>query len=288
MGPFVFTLNALSQPYTSPIIAQGGLAGNSPYDVCSDLTPGSLDAKIGVMKWSEPPCSFSTVRIDRMVAAGSIASIIVDLDNLSGSFSGSSSQVNGSISETDGDILIAALESNPGIILTIIDLPVNTQKFNNITRSNEITFDDIDSNFVIPNENLNSLLWKAGDEILYDNNGGINIPGLVNGQVYYAIVYTDGFSERALVKDNNVTNCSVSGYQDDKKTYTSSAWLSNTGYSNGPNGKNNYQINWSCKAPVAKGDLSCYPKPKYYTENISISPCNCGHKNKSQKSHKKK
>ena len=126
---------------------------------------------------------------------------------------------------------------------------------------------------------LNTLGWQSGDVIVYNPNGGTEINELNNGQSYFLIVYVPGFSERGLIKANDVSNNRVSGFQDDKVPCTSSAWLSNTAFCNGENGKHNYEINWGSAKhkPVATGNLSKYPEPKSYIENVSIScgPCDC-------------
>lgn len=185
----------------------------------------------------------------------------------------------------------------PPQFLTLTDpLPAATplQTFSNVTRGSSINISPVASvalpgtnipspgiftlyDMIFPEEDLNVLGWKAGDRILYNSNGGSNINGLVSGSTYYLVVYVPGYSERGVVQNNTVSNCSLSGFQDDKVPCTSSVWLSNTAYCNGTEGKYNYEINWGCNKPVAKGTLSCYPKPKYHTENISIScgKCDC-------------
>jgi hypothetical protein len=97
--------------------------------------------------------------------------------------------------------------------------------------------------FILPNNaDITKLGWQPGDKIVYNANGGGNIANLVSGTTYYAIVYIPGYSERGLIKDNNVTNCTLSGYQDDRPNCTSSAWLSNTAFCNGPKGSQQLKI----------------------------------------------
>jgi hypothetical protein len=169
------------------------------------------------------------------------------------------------------------------INLTTVPAASPSQTFTNLTRNNSVSISpsattiNVTQNLILPIDDITTLGWQPGDEIIYNSNGGTDIGGLVSGTVYYLIVYIPGFSERGLIKENNVTNNLVSGYQDDKTPCTSSVWLSNTAYCNGVDGKANYIINWGGKPPVAKGSLSCYPQPKTYIENVSIScgQCDC-------------
>jgi hypothetical protein len=120
---------------------------------------------------------------------------------------------------------------------------------------------------------LTALGWQPGDQITYDcGSGGTAIGGLTCGATYYAIVYIPGYSEKALVKANDVSNCALSGFQDDRCP-TTSVWLSNTAFCNGPTGSENYIIDWKGEPNIAKGSDKRYPKPRYYTQNISITCC---------------
>ncbi len=199
------------------------------------------------------------------------------------------------------------------IVLTSIPPPTPLQTFKNLSNGTSVTispsvkndtFDNGTIELVSPPPlpgnpggeqsfiwpvgfDLTALGWKPGDRIRYDCNGGQPIGGLVCGNLYYAVVYSPGFVERGLVKDNNVTNCSITGYEDDKKPCTSSLWISNIAYCNGAVGseKENYAINWGGKPNISQGNLSCYPGPKVVTRNISVS---CGHCDCAKKPHNKK
>lgn len=190
------------------------------------------------------------------------------------------------------DSLSDAQSVPPVFVDLVAPLPAAAplQTFTNLTRGNSISIApsastvNLARNYIISTADLNTLGWQLGDLIEYSNNGGGNIDNLVTGTTYYLIVYVPGFSERGLIKENNVSNCSVSGFQDDKTPCTSSVWLSNMAFCNGDQGKNNYEIHFGRKAPVATGNLSCYPEPKTYTQNISITcgKCDCP-KNKRHK-----
>ncbi len=169
--------------------------------------------------------------------------------------------------------------------------------FTNITRGNSITLSGsilvglfgFDKSFLLTQSDLTKLCWQSGDKLLYNSNGNPDIAPLVNGQTYFAIVYSPGFAENGLIQDNSVTNCTVSGFQDDKTPCTSSLWLGNTAYCNGgANSDNNYSINWSGKKPITKGNLTCYPKvSKFANPNISVTcgKCNCKKPDRCNKKH---
>lgn len=281
LGPFPLRKTSNSPLLVSQIIAEG--EASNPINACSALT-NNLSNKIGFLQWSVPSCSGSGTRVNRLFAAGAVAAIIIDTPTSSGNFAGSATSFNASINFTDGNNIlnaIAAQDPNDPVILTITIIPSNTQLFTNLVKNNVASFDanDIDNvrDFIFPNEDLNILNWQTGEPIVYNNNGGTDLLGLTGGTTYYVIVYRPGFSERGLIKNNNVSNCSVSGFQDDKTPCTSSVWLSNTAFCNGEKGKHNYEIHWGGRKPVATGNLSCYPKPKTYIENVSITcgPCDC-------------
>jgi hypothetical protein len=186
-------------------------------------------------------------------------------------------------------------------VLTSIPPPSPLQTFTNLTTGTQVTIAPSARNASNPdgtieltkNPNPNSetsliwptgfdltgLNWKPGDQIRYDCNGGTAIGGLKCGTVYYLIVYSPGFVKRGLVQQNNVTNCSISGFQDDKVPHTSSVWISNVAYCNGTAGleNENYNIHWGGKSNISHGSSDCYPEPKVITRNISIScgPCDC-------------
>ncbi len=166
--------------------------------------------------------------------------------------------------------------------LTSIPASSPSQIFTNLTRGNSITIApstttiDLQREFILALVDLNTLGWQVGDQILYDANGGVNIGGLVSGTTYFLIVYIPGFSTRGVIDQNYVSNNLVSGYEDTSPR-TTSAWTSNKAFCNGVEGKANYVINWGKCAPVAKGNLTRYPCPKSYIENVSIScgDCDC-------------
>ncbi len=180
--------------------------------------------------------------------------------------------------------------------LTTVPAPSPLQTFKNVKRKNAVTISptqrtgsiagqtgtvDTQHSMIWPTVDLNSLGWKAGDPIVYNSNGGSNIDELVSGTTYYLIVYVPGFSDRGLIKNNDVTNCLLAGYEDTKTPCTSSAWLSNTSFCN----RTDYEINWGGKKPVATGNLSCYPKPESYIDNIAIECGSCDCPKKKDKKH---
>ncbi len=181
-----------------------------------------------------------------------------------------------------------ALAFPPVFVNLATPLPSSSplQIFTNVTKGNSVsiapsaTTIDTTHDFILPSNDLTALRWEAGDQIAYNCNGGNPIPNLTCGATYYLIVYKPGYTEKGLIKNNNVSNCSISGYQDDKTPCTNSAWVSNTAFCNGHKGRVNYKINWSGKEPVAKGSLSDYPVPKSYIENISIKCDDCCDRNK--------
>ena len=183
--------------------------------------------------------------------------------------------------------------------LTTVPATSPLQTFKNVTRKNNVTISpslrigtlsgqtgtvDTQHSMIWPTQDLNCLGWKSGDAIEYNNCGGSNIDNLVNGSTYYLIVYVPGYSEQGLIKNNDVSNCSLAGFEDTRTPSTSSVWLSNTAFCNGANGKNNYAIRWGGKAPVTKGNLNSYPRPKSYADNIAIE---CETADKTKKKHKK-
>lgn len=144
-----------------------------------------------------------------------------------------------------------------------------SQTFVNETRSNSVvtSADNVQpgTSFICSATDLNTLGWQPGDTIRYNNDGSGNISPLVSGTYYYAIVYRPGFSNNGLIKENEVDNCSISGYEDDAST-TTSAWINNTAFHCGIG----YDITFSGVRPVDSGTLSGYPTPgnKYYNLDL--------------------
>ncbi len=169
----------------------------------------------------------------------------------------------------------------PPVFIDLNTIPPSTplQTFVNSTQGNSVsiapdaTTVDVDFDFIYPTDDLTALGWQSGDTIFYDCNGGSPISNLVCGTTYYAIVYSPGFSEKGLIKNNEVDNCSISCYQDDLST-TSSAWVNNTAFNCGaiPTQFTNYDITFAGVRPVDAGTLVAYPVGgnKYY--NLSLVP----------------
>lgn len=155
------------------------------------------------------------------------------------------------------------------------DVPIipPNQTFTNTTRANNVTITssaviNLTRDTITSPVDLNTLLWQPGDSILYNNGGGSNIGGLVSGTTYFLIVYIPGFTERGVIKENTVSNCTLQGYQDTRTPSTSSAWINNTAVLNGTN----YAITWTGTPPIDTG-LVVGPYPvapnKYY--NLSLN-----------------
>lgn len=273
VGPFAAALADYSPPFVSASAV--GLLAN-PNNGCSAVT-NDLTGNIGIV--FRGSCNF-TNKTTNVEAAGAVGTIIVN-DQPTPIFAPGGTPVVGAfptvmISQADGNSLITALQNDPNIVVTIDVAP--PQSFNNTTQGNVATVTNVgEKSFIFSEDNLTTLGWQSGDAVVYNPELGVPIPGLVPGQTYYAIVYRDGFSTRGLIQSNSVANCSVSGFQDDQTPCTSSAWVSNTGFCNGPEGKKSYDIKWGCRPPVARGNLSCYPRPRYHTENVAIScgQCDC-------------
>jgi len=169
----------------------------------------------------------------------------------------------------------------PPVMINLTTIPSASplQKFFNLTRSNNIqispstTTVDIIGDFIKPTAPIPTN-WQTGDEIKYDSNGGNNILNLVNGTTYYVIVYRPGFTRRGLVQENQVTNCSVSGYQDNLVP-TGSAWINNVALLNSTpsTAETNYTITWASGIPqVDEGTLAAYPSDPNKYWNLSIVP----------------
>ncbi|MBS0635037.1 MAG: hypothetical protein JSR37_06210 [Verrucomicrobia bacterium] len=175
-----------------------------------------------------------------------------------------------------------------------IDAPVGLSQFESFeNKTRHVTVqvlvpDDVDSrhDFLFPtNADLTAQGWESGDRVVYKTDGGLTIPGLVNGGTYYAIVYSPGFTKRGLVQNNNVTNCLVAGYKDDRCP-TKSAWINNMALLNGtkPSHLANFAIKWPNKPQVDKGTLGEYPKHPNKNFNTSLIYAKKEHKHHSGKS----
>lgn len=190
--------------------------------------------------------------------------------------------------------------ANPPVFIPIGAPSVvsQVQTFTDLTQKNKVDVlvpDQVNTQhsfILLKTPNLTKLNWQSGDVLLYDNKGGTNITGLVSGQKYFAIVYRPGFTENGLVQNNNVSNCSISGYQDDRRP-TSSAWINNIALLNGtkPSHRANFAIKWPNKEPqVDEGTLGRYPKHPNKNFNLSLikdekKKTDCKHK-RSHASHK--
>ncbi len=276
---------------TAPISAQGEVVQpNPPGDACSTVT-NNLTGKIGIVIRSGA-CGSGTFVLNTEAAGSPIAAtLIIDNTGNPSNFGGSpaQTQVAVAISQADGNALLAALAVNPMLALTIDTLPSvdAVQTFSNLARGNFVVVTpseiDVVHDFILPTEDLTALGWQSGDPIFYDCNGFDAIPDLTCSTTYFAIVYRPGFSENGVIQNNEVDNCSISGYQDDRvlldgTPLTSSLWVNNTAFDNGtPNSAAaNYAIAWGLPpllVPVDAGSLSTmYPNPgnKYY--NLSMIP----------------
>lgn len=122
--------------------------------------------------------------------------------------------------------------------------------------------------------------WVTGNQIRYNHSvGDQNIANLIDGTTYFLIVYTPGFTEGGVVEDNEVDNCLISGYQDNRPVTTTSTWTNNRAINNGPFGlvtnTTNYNILWSPgPAPIdsgtIRGPFPPGPGNKYF--NLSLLP----------------
>lgn len=87
----------------------------------------------------------------------------------------------------------------------------------------------------------------------------------------------EGYVEKGLVKHNEVSNCTLAGFVDQRLPETSSAWIDNTACFNGAveggSHAENYIINWKCPKhrPISEGSLTCYPKTSKKAYNLSIT-----------------
>lgn len=102
-------------------------------------------------------------------------------------------------------------------------------------------------------------------------------------------MYKPGFTDRGVIENNEVDNCTVRGYQETRPGFTgatgpvgastTSAWINNRAVGNGPTGllpvyKGNYDITWNPGPdPIDDGNVGGpFPTPgnKYY--NLSLRP----------------
>lgn len=160
----------------------------------------------------------------------------------------------------------ADAESVPPVVIDLTSVPASTpqQTFKNKSQHNQVDISpssstvNINANTIIAPVDLNTLKWELGDTIEYFSNGGANIGGLINGTKYKLVVYVPGFTESGLVQDNYITNCRYTGIRDDRH-HTSSIFITNTAYNNGPCPDDNYRILWAGKPPVCTGTTRHYP-----------------------------
>ena len=173
----------------------------------------------------------------------------------------------------------------PPVFIDLNTIPASApvEDFFNNTQGNSVSIApssitiDVKHNFIVPSDDLTALGWQPGDAVSYDCNGGSPIANLVCGTTYYAIVYIPSFSEKGLIQNNKIDNCSISCYQDDAPT-TLSAWVNNTAFNCGtcpqncPTQFTNYDIDFAGVRPVDAGSLVSYPVGgnKYY--NLSLVP----------------
>ena len=124
-------------------------------------------------------------------------------------------------------------------------------------------------------QDLNTLNWVAGEAIDYSNGGGSDIPGLVDGTTYYAIVYVPGFTRNGVIQENKVENCTVSGYRDENST-SANLWINNTAFNNGPSPAHdeNYSITFPgiFSDKIDTGSLTNFPVSEGKYRNVSIIP----------------
>ena len=290
VGPFdaFYTFNG--PRLTAPISAQAEIVQpNPPGDACSTVT-NDLTGKIGIVIRSGA-CNSSTFVLNTEAAGHPIAAtLIIDNTGQPNNFGGSpfQTQVAVAISQDDGQTLLDTLVTNSTIVLTLDTVPSveALQTFSNLARGNSVVVSpgQVDANglsFIYPNEDLTALGWQTGDTILYDCGVFAAIPDLVCSTTYALIVYRPGFAESGVIMNNEVDNCSVSGYQDDREFLdgtpaTSSAWVNNFAFNNGtdfvPSVTTNYNIPWAGVAPIMAGDLANYPTGAEKAYNVSLVP----------------
>ncbi len=136
----------------------------------------------------------------------------------------------------------------------------------------------------IPDEKANGKHFKAGDNPNTRIHEKYGLPNVTNffdteGWDYPVLklpidVITGkvSYPENGLVKNNSVTNCLISGF-DDTRHPTQSAWIDNVALLNGkkPSHHKNFHIKWPDNAPqVDKGTLGKYPKKPNKNFNTSL------------------
>ncbi len=274
--PYFALLAAYSPPFTAPV---SGLGENADPILACDPLLNDLTGNVGVCR--RGACNFvnKTTNIENV---GGIATVVVQSAGAPFVMTGPSTGAGPSvmISKGDGDELIAALEVDPTIVVTIDTVPSAgvMQSFINLDKSNQLDISPVQVNsatdVIVSTEDLNTLGWELGDALLYDCNGAVPISDLVCSTTVFAVVGVPGFSEDGLIQTNKVDNCSISGYQDDRTPNTSSAWVDNTAFNNGTpaSAAANYAINWAGVVPVTAGDLADYPTGSEKAYNVSLIP----------------
>ena len=172
------------------------------------------------------------------------ATLIIDNTGDPSNFGGSSSTTSCSgYKPIYGDLLLAALEVNPTLTLIINTIPSAdaVQTFSNLVRGNfvVVTPDQVDSQhafIVTPTAQFDFTTagWQAGDFLLFMIAMALmQYQTWLCSTTYFAIVYRPGFSENGVIMNNEVDNCTISGYQDNSIPNTSSAWVNNFAFNNG-------------------------------------------------------
>jgi|GEM_PF-3051085 len=219
--------------------------------------------------------------------------------------------INNSVTDCDVGILLTgsnalnptnrfqlAQTATPTVPIDLTSVPAGSpvQTFTNVTRGNSITVTvsattvNLLSNIITSPVNLNTVTpplagWQIGDIITYNpGNVGTAIGGLTNNTNYALIAFSPGFTENAVIQDNEVNQCSVAGYREirtQQATYppspfTTSAWINNFAFNNGPTGgvsdTTNYNVPWSGVPPIISGNLANYPTGSQKAFNISLLP----------------
>ena len=124
LGPFAYDLTVMTPVPISPLTAIGAAA--DPIGACSPLN-NDLTGKIGLVQFTGV-CG-SVAMTTNSQNAGSVATIIINSPTPV-QFTGISTQINVVISADDGAMLLAALEQNPNIQITINE-PLPNPDFQN-------------------------------------------------------------------------------------------------------------------------------------------------------------
>jgi parallel beta-helix repeat protein len=243
LGPFFGALANFSPALTVPVYGIGAntVDSTTPTDDACEPLVVPIPGKIGVCR--RGTCAFVN-KTTNIEAAGGIATIYANNANPmlipGGSATGTGPSV--LIPQADGNTLIAAIGNNPNIEITL--------------------------SFVSPQCSFQE--WQTGDQVVYSKTNVANVSELVDGQMYYAVM-GPGFTTQGLVKQNEVTNCSISGYQDDQVP-TSSAWINNVALLNGSTHDTNYDVTWSSGTKqVDEGSLGEYPTVEHKYWNLSLT-----------------